>query len=189
VATLKSQTHTRNPQNNLEFSNQMELTREIVELESRLENAIQIMPLLNPSVPATDGRLLSQTAKLIQNAANIYFYTALHSAGPITSLVRNLVGSQIELIGKLPSLYGTHLWSIFVTALYANGDEERLFFLNQFGRLESVRPAIGSAPTARVVMETVWKRRDLDADSDGKDIGLSDWERYVKPLSEGLSLA
>ncbi|TVY58741.1 putative transcriptional regulatory protein [Lachnellula suecica] len=170
-------------------SEQKDHSSKILELESRLESIIQTMPPLGSLVARNEAQLLSQTAALIQNATNIYFCTALHSAGPRTHLIQSLIGSQIDLIGNLQSLRSTHLWSIFVTSLYAHVDEDRLFFIDQFDRLENTRPAIGPAVTARAIVEIVWKRRDLDADSNDKNASLSDWERYVRPLSEGLSLA
>lgn len=83
-----------------------------------------------------------------------------------------------------------HLWGIFVTSLYAFGDEERIFFLEQLDKLEVVSATRGSTQAARAIVQTVWKKRDLDADSQNLlDPGVSDWVKYVQPMSEGLSLA
>lgn len=77
-----------------------------------------------------------------------------------------------------------------MTALYVHDDDERIFFLEQFDRLEVVSAAMGPTQAARAIVETVWKRRDLD---DGTNYvagsKMSDWSRIVRPMSEGLSLA
>ena len=77
-----------------------------------------------------------------------------------------------------------------MTALYASEDEERIFFLEQFDKLEVVSSTRSSTQAARSIVQTVWKKRDLDTDSNqSSEAGKSDWVKFVKPMSEGLSLA
>ena len=96
----------------------------------------------------------------------------------------------MNLLSNMSTLRSAHLWSIFVTALYALDDQERIFFLEQFEKLELVSTAMGSAQAAKNIVQTVWKRRDLDTDSErGSGNRMSDWARLVRPMSEGLSLA
>ena len=77
-----------------------------------------------------------------------------------------------------------------MTALYASEDDERIFFLEQFDKLEVVSSTRSSTQAARSIVQTVWKKRDLHADSDQPlEAGKSDWVKFVKPMSEGLSLA
>lgn len=83
-----------------------------------------------------------------------------------------------------------HLWSIFVTALYAYDDEERIFFLEQFDKLKVVSATRSSTQAARSIVKTVWKKRDLDEDGNSARVSrVSDWVRFVRPMSDGLSLA
>lgn len=90
----------------------------------------------------------------------------------------------------MPCIQSAHLWSIFVTALYALEDDERIFFLEQFDKLETVSATRSSMHNARAIVQTTWKRRDLDVDSDQSlQPDVSDWVKYVRPMSEGLSLA
>ncbi|KFZ08864.1 hypothetical protein V502_09092 [Pseudogymnoascus sp. VKM F-4520 (FW-2644)] len=164
----------------------------LLAIETKLETLVQIMPISGAFLSATETKMLHHTSSLIHAAAKIYFYTALHSAMPSTPLIQSLVRKQIDLISGLPDLRSAHLWSIFVTALYVEYDEDRIFFLRQFKRLEAASAAVGQAATARAVVETVWKSRDLEVNtpmSDGGKGGGSDWERLVGPLSEGISLA
>jgi len=168
-------------------------TEKLVEIETQLDDLIQILPSSSTSVPSTETVILSNTANLNHAATKIYFYTALHSALPSTYLIRTLVSEQMSLIETMPYLRSAHLWSIFVTALYVSSDHERIFFLRQFDRLEAASAAIGPTQAARTVVETVWKRRDLEVDvavgTAAGDSSLSDWTRLVRPLSHGLSLA
>ncbi|TVY13574.1 hypothetical protein LARI1_G006452 [Lachnellula arida] len=165
-------------------------TQKLVEIETQLDNLVQTLPSSSSSLDPTETIFLSNTSKIIHVATKIYFYTALHSALPCTYLIRSLVSEQMSVIESMSYLRSAHLWSIFVTALYVSGDEERIFFLRQFDRLEAASAAIGPTQAAKAVLETVWKRRDLEVDA-GKadDSGLSDWARLVRPLSDGLSLA
>jgi len=96
----------------------------------------------------------------------------------------------MNLLSNISTLRSAHLWSIFVTALYAMNDQERIFFLEQFEKLELVSTAMGPAHAAKNIVQTVWKRRDLDVDSE-RSYGnrTSDWAMFVRPMSEGLSLA
>jgi len=83
-----------------------------------------------------------------------------------------------------------HLWSTFVTALYALEDDERIFFLDTFARLEVVSSTRSATQAAQSIVQTVWKRRDLDLILEPSSTNsVSDWVKYVRPLSEGLSLA
>jgi Fungal specific transcription factor domain len=161
----------------------------IIVLETKLEDLIQVLP--KPvTTHSSETLVLTRTSTLIHNAAKIYFYTSLHSALPSTHTVRNLVAEQVLLLQSIPTLQSAHLWSIFVTALYALDDEQRIFFLEHFDRLEVASATRSSMHAARTIVQTVWKKRDLGADSEQSvEVGKSDWVKYVRPMSEGLSLA
>ncbi|OBT68203.1 hypothetical protein VE03_02382 [Pseudogymnoascus sp. 23342-1-I1] len=164
----------------------------LLAIEIELDRLVQLMPTSSASLSATETIMLLRTSSLIHTATKIYFYTALHSAMPLTPLIQRLVREQIDLISDLPDLRSAHLWSIFVTALYVENDEDRIFFLRQFERLEAASAAVGQTATARTVVEIVWKRRDLEVNTPMSDGGKgrgSDWERLVRPMSEGISLA
>lgn len=157
-------------------------------IEDRLDSLNQNLPLsLNSS--SAEAQLLFSTSTLVHTAAKIYFYTALHNALPSTHIVRVMVSEQVQLIKEMKFLRSAHLWSLFITALYAADDEQRIFFLGQFENLGSASASAASTDAARTIVETVWKRRDLEADVVGSQVVMSDWERIVRPMSEGLSLA
>lgn len=80
-------------------------------------------------------------------------------------------------------------------AVYSTGDdEERVWFLDQFEIMERKSQALvakGVLSRVKGIVDNVWKRRDLDCDGVGvspAENGMGDWEKYVQPLSDGLSL-
>ncbi|RDW65609.1 hypothetical protein BP5796_10301 [Coleophoma crateriformis] len=164
------------------------LASRINTLETQLDDLVQELP--SSGLTPSSELVLSQTSNLIYNAAKIYFFTVLRGAKPSTNIIKYLVMEQISLIKNMKTLESAHLWSIFVTALYASQDEDRIFFLEQFEILKSVSATRGSTQAAQSVVETVWKKRDLDLDGDrAHDSGMNDWIKYVRPMSEGLNLA
>lgn len=166
-----------------------DLTGRIISLETQLDDLVQVLPEPGDSVPS-EALLLARTSSLIHNAAKIYFYTSLHAAQPSTYIVRHLVSEQVMIMKSMPAMRSAHLWSFFVTALYALEDNERIFFLEQFDNLEIVSSTRSSTQVAKSIVQTVWRKRDLDADSSQPlEPGQSDWVKFVRPMSEGLSLA
>ncbi|RFU31210.1 hypothetical protein B7463_g5146, partial [Scytalidium lignicola] len=166
-----------------------ELIQRVATLKSQLNNLVQLLPTTD-SNPLKEESILAQSSSLIHNAAKIYFYTALHSARPSTYITQTLVMEQMLIISSIPSLKSAHLWSIFVTSLYACNDEQRVFFLEQFDKLELLSATRGSTQAAKSILQTVWKKRDLEADvNEVLDPCASDWLRFVRPMSEGLNLA
>jgi hypothetical protein len=164
------------------------LDERIITIERRLDDLAQVLP--DSGTTSSESLILARTSTLIHNAAKIYFYTSLHSALPSTHIIRRLVAGQVLLLQGMPCIQSAHLWSIFVTALYALEDDERIFFLEQFDKLETVSATRSSMHNARAIVQTTWKRRDLDVDSDQSlQPDVSDWVKYVRPMSEGLSLA
>lgn len=165
------------------------LTNHIITLETQLDDLTQVLP--NPGqILLSEALILARTSSLIHNAAKIYFHTSLRAALPSTHIIRRLLAEQVLLLQSMPAIQSAHLWSIFVTALYAIEDDQRIFFLEQFDRLEIASSTRSSTHAARAIVQTVWKKRDLDADSEQSlEAGMSDWVKYVRPMSEGLSLA
>jgi hypothetical protein len=68
--------------------------------------------------------------------------------------------------------------------------KSEFFFLEQFDRLEEVSATRSSTQAAQAIVQTVWKKRDLDVDGEQvMESGMSEWVRFVRPISEGLNLA
>ncbi|KAF3402394.1 hypothetical protein DPV78_003854 [Talaromyces pinophilus] len=185
--------------------------KETLRLEEQLDTLIQLLPttylqqidawspesLTPPTTPSDKPiSILLNTSLLYQTAAKLFFQATLRSLNPQTPKARSLI---TEIIGYSQQLSPTHLrsahlWPLFVGAVYSTGDdEERVWFLDQFDIMEKKSQALvarGVLTRVKGIVDNVWKRRDLDCDvvggSEGEGIG--DWEKYVQPLSEGLSL-
>ncbi|RAO70441.1 uncharacterized protein BHQ10_006453 [Talaromyces amestolkiae] len=189
---------------------------ETLRLEEQLDTLIQLLPptylqnidvlslesLTPPSSTSPDEpiSILLNTSLLIQTAAKLFFQATLRSLSPQTPKARSL---NTEIIGYTKQLSpnhlrSAHLWPLFVGAVYSTGDdEERIWFLDQFDIMEEKSQALvarGVLTRVKGIVGNVWKRRDLDSDVavgviglEGED-GIGDWEKYVQPLSDGLSL-
>lgn len=137
--------------------------------------------------------ILLRTSAFIHTAAKLYFTAALRSADPYAPRTQGLVREAIQWIKPLSPthLRSSHLWPLFVTAVYVTEDEDRLFLLDQFSVLERQDISIvaaGSVGRAREIVETVWKRRDLRQTSSASPNEQNIWARYVQPMSDELSL-
>lgn len=157
--------------------------------------------------------ILLRTSNLIQTSARLYFLATLRSIDPNEPVAKQLVRDVIEWTRPLSPthLRSAHLWPLFVAAVYATGgDEERVFFLDQFDALDNHHSALvagGSVRRVREIVVTVWKRRDLatnttfgngssscgssplsETSAKGSMLMENDWAKYVQPLSEGLCL-
>jgi hypothetical protein len=175
----------------------------------------------DPTIKAASEQLstsdiLLRTSNLIQTSARLYFLATLRSIDPNEPVAKQLVRDVIEWARPLSPthLRSAHLWPLFVAAVYAaGGDEERVFFLDQFDALDNHHSALvagGSVRRVKEIVVTVWKRRDLVAGTTTFGSGNShsscessplaepsakgfmwmanDWAKYVQPLSEGLCL-
>jgi hypothetical protein len=133
----------------------------------------------------------------MHTAATLYLQATLHSINPYSTTAQSLI-AQIKAHTRPLSpthLRSAHLWPLFVGAVFSTGaDEERVWFLNQFDILEKGERALvarGAVGRVKMIVERVWKRRDLDGGGDhreNEENGAMDWERYVQPLSDGLCL-
>ncbi|GAD95054.1 conserved hypothetical protein [Paecilomyces variotii No. 5] len=148
-----------------------------------------------PQSSLSPSDILLRTSAFIHTAARLYFIATLRPLECSTAQTQQLVTSAIECIRPLsPTFLRTaHLWPLFVAAVHATEDEDRLFFLDQFsvlGRHDFSIVAAGSIARVRDIVETVWKRRDLAEPNSHEDDSrmLSDWARYVQPMSDQLSL-
>ncbi|KAJ9213865.1 transcriptional regulator family: Fungal Specific TF [Paecilomyces variotii] len=149
----------------------------------------------SPSEALSPSDILLRTSAFIHTAARLYFIATLRPLECSTAQTQHLLTSAIECIRPLSPTYlrSAHLWPLFVAAVHATEDEDRVFFLDQFsvlGRHEFSIVAAGSIARVRDIVETVWKRRDLVEPSShvSETRVRSDWARYVQPMSDQLSL-
>lgn len=100
----------------------------------------------------------------------------------------NLLQEAIALF-KSPSLYSVHpmlVWPIFICAVYAIDDADRVFFLDKFDALQThchIHLAARALKRCRNIVESVWKQRDIH-----RQLGCEDeWMKVVQPMIHGLS--
>ncbi|OKL55859.1 hypothetical protein UA08_08879 [Talaromyces atroroseus] len=214
----------RNPQieSDAWYAETLELEKHIDTVTQRLPSIYFQLPSVSHPSPETsepyskyldETTILHNTSLLIQTSATLYFQATLRSLNPHSARARGLIEQIIKYTRQLSPnhLRSAHLWPLFVGAVYSTGnDEERVWFLDQFDILAKERRALvarGVLRRVKDIVESVWKRRDLDdhcdTDSAGAGAGagrssdqergispveIGDWEKYVQPLSEGLCL-
>ncbi|KAL1969319.1 hypothetical protein VTN77DRAFT_9511 [Rasamsonia byssochlamydoides] len=149
------------------------------QIEHQLDSLTQYLPSsISSSHTSTSSTssspsasdILLRTSSLIHTAAKLYYLATLRSIDPYSPTARQLVQDAIEWTRPLSPthLRSAHLWPLFVAAVYATEDEERVFFLDQFDVLEGQHSALvaaGAVGRVRGIVETVWKRRDLRSTS------------------------
>jgi hypothetical protein len=178
---------------------------QVLEIENQLSSLTQNLPqhiLQSPSSSLSTTDLdqviiLHHSSLLMHTAATLYLQATLHSINPYSTTAQSLIAQIIAHTRPLSPthLRSAHLWPLFVGAVFSTGaDEERVWFLNQFDILEKGERALvarGAVGRVKMIVERVWKRRDLDGGGDhreNEENGAMDWERYVQPLSDGLCL-
>lgn len=179
------------------------------QIERHLESLTQYLPSSISNTPSSsscslsssdskdhlsDTDILHHTSNLIHTSAKLYFLATLRSIDPYDPQARQLVRDAIEWARPLSPrhLRSAHLWPLFVAAVYATHDEERVFFLDQFdllllaeGHQSGALVAAGSVGRVREIVETVWKRRDLRSNHSG---GGSTNIRYYIPPTMGMDM-
>ncbi|KAL4966986.1 fungal specific transcription factor domain-containing protein [Aspergillus stella-maris] len=171
-------------------------------LNSRLK-ALKQWPHTNGESPT-----IRRIAELKRLACVVYLNCALHGGRPSDPTIRSYVWIILKDILKLLALDATcHvIWPLFVAAVELDPLDTELWIDPETGsavtdgrRLvldlltKMARSSVSSVSRTRVVIEQVWKSRDfnLSKSSDPKPEAFSDiwdWEKYVAPVSDALSL-
>lgn len=163
-------------------------------LEHQLEHLVQ-------EVGDGDDDILASAAETKRMAAALYLHCALHGENPSSPLVVDCVGRILRLVselldrGPLPNV----TWPVFVAAVEL--DPSRDEFRSDAGGAVSGRATVLRALAAmsestianiartRAVIVQVWQARDQDLVK-GPALGqCNDWEWYVVPVSDAMSLA
>ncbi|KJK68132.1 specific transcription factor domain protein [Aspergillus parasiticus SU-1] len=168
-------------------------------LNRRLSSLVQV--LADP-----DDHALQAVADLKRLACTVYLHCALYNAEPSTPIVRSLVRRIIEKLSTLlqENLIINATWPIFVAAVEldpADGEDwqdpvtgelvcGRALVLRALATM--AQSTVTSVARVRSIIETVWQSRDCDlaaGSSRRQSSQHNDWEWYVVPLSDALSLA
>lgn len=179
-------------------------------LRHRLENLRQVLPsdtrlkeLQAPNGITNTGNngldILHKTSLLMHIATKFYLLTSFRFAGVRSSCVRDLVSEAILIVVSLSPrfLHPAHLWPLFVCAVYAESDQDRIFFLEGLGILEShdhMHLAARSLQKARRIVDISWKSFD-DKQRDGdcsvyylENLPWDGWVNDLQPMIRGLCI-
>ncbi|KAL1878490.1 hypothetical protein Plec18167_004564 [Paecilomyces lecythidis] len=171
--------------------------RQAASLENRLDNLQQL------AADPTDTTLI-ESADLKRHAAILYLHCALYGASPSTSMVIRLVSQILNRVSELidQGVVASMTWPIFVAAVELDPLNDDIGTntggIPVSGRalvlraLETMaRSAVTNVTRTRAVISKVWQMRDMNTTSDleGDQPDLNDWERYVAPVSNAMSLA
>ncbi|KAH8881329.1 hypothetical protein GQ53DRAFT_754479 [Thozetella sp. PMI_491] len=135
-------------------------------LERRLLNLKQHIPCDEedklPYTPAQHAKIL-QTADLYRMAALLYLRRV--SPAPVPGEPDPLPKYVVDAFAVLQSLESwTSPWPLFVLACEAETDEQRMAILAALSDMDE-RRGIGNVFVLRNIIESVWKQKDLNADT------------------------
>ncbi|KAJ5618383.1 hypothetical protein N7528_007026 [Penicillium herquei] len=144
---------------------------------------------------------LASAAEAKRLAALLYLHCGLYGANPTTPVVVEYVHQILRLVseqldrGSLPSV----TWPLFVAAVELDPSHDELWsspdgtvsgrsiILRALAAM--VESTISNIARTRAVIVQVWQARDQDLLKAPQMKGLNDWEWYVVPVSDAMSLA
>ncbi|KAM5355224.1 hypothetical protein ACJ41O_001870 [Fusarium nematophilum] len=139
-------------------SSSRELVQQRLELETRLNNLIQVLdPEEEHATTPIERSHTMAKADLYRLATLLYLQRVCPVDGDNTT--RNAYLDQaFEALGMLPVVSSP--WPLFIVACESQSDEQRVTILQVLDKMEEARN-IGNIYVARHVMEMFWKQQDL----------------------------
>lgn len=140
-----------------------EVFQQRVALEQRLQAASQQLSPDEVTI-STDAQIkaASATAELYRLASLLYLQRVAPDTGDEVRRATYL-RQAFTALGDVPVATGP--WPIFIVACEARTDEERIYILEILDQMDKVRN-IGNVRVMRSILETIWKQRDLQENSD-----------------------
>ncbi|PLB53870.1 C6 zinc finger domain protein [Aspergillus steynii IBT 23096] len=170
-------------------------------LNQRLGNLVQ-------EPDDAEDETLRTVAELKHLACRVYLNCALYNARPSTSLIKDHVRKILKTVFMFleQGLVVNVMWPIFVAAVELDPLDDELWSdettgTPTYGRALVLRAldvmtksSVSSVSRTRAVINKVWQARDFDlmkSSDKGSScaLGYNDWEWYVVPVSDALSLA
>ncbi|KAL3471096.1 fungal-specific transcription factor domain-containing protein [Aspergillus californicus] len=160
-----------------------------------------------PNGDGEPSRIIHRVAELNRLACVVYLNCALYGRTPSDPTIKRYVWTVLTEILKLLALDPScHIiWPLFVAAVEldpldteSHVDPEtssiadgRRLVLELLAKM--AKSSVSSVSRTRLVIEHVWKSRDLTLSQSsnskpGAFSDITDWERYVGPVSDALSL-
>ncbi|GLA16046.1 hypothetical protein AnigIFM62618_002605 [Aspergillus niger] len=156
-----------------------------------------------------DSQVIQRIAELKRVTSIVYLNCALYGLTPSDSItktyVRKILKDIVELLAIEPSCQV--VWPLFVAAVELDPLDLAIMLDPDTGKMTDGRrlvlellmkmskSSVSSVTRARVVIEQVWKSRDFCLSKSSRErspasvTDLNDWEEYVMPVSDALSLA
>ncbi|GKZ31408.1 hypothetical protein AbraIFM66950_011985 [Aspergillus brasiliensis] len=154
-----------------------------------------------------DNQVIQKIAELKRVTSIVYLNCALYGMTPADSItktyVRRILKDIVELLAMEPSCQV--VWPLFVAAVELDPLDFAIMLDPDTGKMtdgrrlvlellmKMGRSSVSSVTRARVVIEQVWKSRDFCLSRSTRDksslTDLNDWEEFVMPVSDALSLA
>ncbi|KAJ6125778.1 hypothetical protein N7523_003398 [Penicillium sp. IBT 18751x] len=164
-------------------------------LEDQLEHLVQ-------EVEDGDDEILASAAEAKRLAALIYLHCGLYGACPTTPLVVDYVRQILRLVSDLldREVLPSMTWPVFVAAVELDPSQDELWSDPHrgptSGRATVLRAlaamsesTIANIARTRAVIASVWQARDQDLVKGPAQGESNDWEKYVVPISDAMSLA
>ncbi|KAF5376163.1 hypothetical protein D9757_009338 [Collybiopsis confluens] len=195
IAEISTLAHWKNTQRRNGTLNYRELVRRGDEIEKRLQQHLGNSPAfeedapLHPNLlqPSRSTDIIAQSpevrkilATIFRSTASLYLHTVLHDSNPGVSDISASVDNIVQYVHQLlPS--NTDRVIVFPICLAAcmTDDSRHRDFLK--GRLQGQDESIGNLMKARLLMEAVWHKRDVQG-------GTVDWREAIKERALNLLL-
>jgi hypothetical protein len=140
-------------------------------VEDRLSNSLQHLdPVYATKLPQAQRTRILTTAELYRIATCLYLQRTSDHA-QVEDIRKVLLEQAFTVLESLPVC--TSPWPLFVIACEACTDEQRIEILKVLDRMEDKR-RIGNLVVLRDLIESYWKRLDLQADT-GKATNMKWW--------------
>ncbi|CEO60650.1 hypothetical protein PMG11_05258 [Penicillium brasilianum] len=170
-------------------------------LNTKLENLVQRSHTNAPD------QTLQNIADLKKLTCHVYLHCALYDGKPTNLMIKSHVREILKgIVNLIEQESVSHvIWPLFVAAveldpldheLWTDPDtgavtDGRVFVLSLLAQIAKV--SVSSVSRTRSVIEKVWQTRDYNlskasGSSRAPSSDLNDWEHYVVPVSDALSL-
>ncbi|KAJ5112787.1 hypothetical protein N7532_000832 [Penicillium argentinense] len=163
-------------------------------LENQLEHLVQ-------EVEEEDDDVLASAAEAKRLAAVLYLHCALYGASPTTPLVSDYVRRILKIVSDLldRKSLASITWPVFVAAVELDPSRDEIWTDGDgspvSGRSTVLRAlaamtesTIANIARTRAVIVQLWQTRDQDL-LKAPQTECNDWEWYVVPISDAMSLA
>ncbi|KAI1411982.1 fungal-specific transcription factor domain-containing protein [Hypoxylon sp. FL1857] len=135
-------------------------------IQQRRDNVERLLHRLHQEVPEDFGSFKSEFAVIAEVkrlATILYLYSRIDGAGPHEPHMVRVTSQILSLVPKISLRTHTGLWPLFIVAtlgIRPECDEDRKLLLSRLTALQQTRQ-LASVKKARLIIEDVWKSRDL----------------------------